>query len=98
MTEHGWGKERKINGELAMPILVAGERAAEAKPSANGRLFKLYFIHATSSSTLTPDIYVVRVVSNPTSYKHILTFNWTHIRNNCSAGDNRGGGATREQQ
>jgi hypothetical protein len=24
MTENGWGKERKINGELAMPILVAG--------------------------------------------------------------------------
>jgi hypothetical protein len=24
MTENGWGKERKINNKLAMPILVAG--------------------------------------------------------------------------
>jgi hypothetical protein len=24
MTENGWGKARKINGELAMPILVLG--------------------------------------------------------------------------
>jgi hypothetical protein len=24
MTANGWGKERKINGEPAMPILVTG--------------------------------------------------------------------------
>jgi hypothetical protein len=24
MTENGWGKERKMNRETAMPILVAG--------------------------------------------------------------------------
>ncbi len=39
------------------------ERGAEAKPSANGWFFKLYFIWVTSPSTVTQDIYVVRVVS-----------------------------------
>ncbi len=39
------------------------ESGAEAKPSANGRFFKLYFIHASSLSTVAPDIYDVRVVS-----------------------------------
>ncbi len=41
MTENGWGKERKINDKLAMLVLVAGgEGGAEARPWANGRLFK----------------------------------------------------------
>jgi hypothetical protein len=30
MTENGWGKERKINGELATPILLTG-REGELK-------------------------------------------------------------------
>ncbi len=44
------------------------ERGTEAKSSANGKLFKLYFIHATSSLTIAPDIYIVRVVNIPTLY------------------------------
>jgi hypothetical protein len=67
MTENGWGKERKIKGKIAMSILVAGgEGGAEARPWANGRLFKLYFIHATSPCTLVLNIHVIRVVSIPT--------------------------------
>jgi hypothetical protein len=42
-------------------------RDTEAKSMANRRLFKLYFIHATSPCTVAPDIHVVRVVSIPTS-------------------------------
>jgi hypothetical protein len=41
---------------------------AEAKSSANGRLFKLYFIHATSPCTVASDIHVVQVVSINTSH------------------------------
>jgi hypothetical protein len=48
MKENGRGKERKINGEPATPILVTdGEGGAEAKSSGNERLFNLYFIHET---------------------------------------------------
>jgi hypothetical protein len=68
--EKGWGKEKKINGEPAMPILVAGGGGAEAKSMANGRLFKLYFFHTTSPCTAAPDIHVVRVVSIPTLYSY----------------------------
>jgi hypothetical protein len=71
MMENGWGEERKINGEPATPVLVAGgEGGAEAKSSANGRLFKLYFIHATLPKIVAPDIHVVRVISKPTPYIH----------------------------
>jgi hypothetical protein len=38
---------------------------AEAKPLANGELFKLYFIHATSLSTVAQDVYIVQVESDP---------------------------------
>ncbi len=41
---------------------------AESKPLAIGRLFKLYFIHATSPCTVAEDINVVWIVSFPTSY------------------------------
>jgi hypothetical protein len=67
MKENGWGKERKINDGYADP----GDRwrmEAEANSMANGRLFNLYFIHATSPCTVAPDIHVVRVVSILTSY------------------------------
>jgi hypothetical protein len=40
MMENGSGKERKMNRKPTMPILVAGEEGADAKPSANGCLFK----------------------------------------------------------
>jgi hypothetical protein len=46
---------------------------AEAKLSANGRFFKLYFIHAASPCTVAPDIHVVRFVSIPTWYVTIVT-------------------------
>jgi hypothetical protein len=67
VMENGWGEERKINGELATPIVVKGGEGGGAEPFANGWLFKLYFIHATSLCNGAPDIYVVRVVSIPTS-------------------------------
>ncbi len=63
MTENGWGQERKINGEPATPILVAGGEGGEAKSSANGCLIKLYFIHLTSPFTVAPDIHVIQVVN-----------------------------------
>jgi hypothetical protein len=44
------------------------ERGAEAKPSGNGRVFKLYFIHATSLRTIAPDIHIVQVVGILTSF------------------------------
>jgi hypothetical protein len=41
MTENGWGKEKKINSEPAMPILVVGgEGEAAGKSLANGQIFK----------------------------------------------------------
>jgi hypothetical protein len=41
------------------------DRGVEAKPLANGQLFKLYFIQATSPCTIVPDIHVVWIVSPP---------------------------------
>jgi hypothetical protein len=69
MMENGWSEERKKNRKPATLILVTGgERGGpEAKPSANGRFFKLYFIHAASSCNVASDIHVVQVVSIPTS-------------------------------
>jgi hypothetical protein len=51
----------------------------EIKPLAKGRLFKLYFSHATSPSTIAPDIYLVKVVSIPTSYIAFI-FYWHPLR------------------
>jgi hypothetical protein len=63
-------KKRKINGEPAMPILVVDGEKGWSQPSANGGLFKLYFFHATSPSTVVPDIYVVWVESITTMYMY----------------------------
>jgi hypothetical protein len=62
--ENGQGEKDKWRTHYADP----GGRWrgwAEAKPSANGWFFKLYFFHAVTPSTVAPDIYVVRVVSIP---------------------------------
>ncbi len=65
----GWGeKEERRTGYADVGRRWRGE--AEAKTSANGRLFKLYFIHKTSQGDVAKDIHVVRVVSILTSYLH----------------------------
>jgi hypothetical protein len=69
----GWDEKDKRRTSYADP----GRRwrvEAEAKPSANGRLFKSYFIHGTSPCTVAEDIYAVRFVSIPTSYIYTLQF------------------------
>ncbi len=52
------------------PVPVTVERGAEVKSSANGRFFKLYFIHETSPLTVAPVIYstLSRLYVSPTSY------------------------------
>jgi hypothetical protein len=65
----GYGEKEKRRISYSNPHdRWRGEGGAEAKPSANGRFFKLYFIHSTSPSILASDIFVVWVVSIPTSY------------------------------
>ncbi len=53
------GVRREINGAPAMAFLVISGEKTEVKSSASGWFLKLYFIHATSMSTVVPDIYVV---------------------------------------
>jgi hypothetical protein len=57
MTENGWGKERKMDGEPAMPILVAG-RQGERKQCRCG----------TSLGIVVLAIHFVWVVGKPTLY------------------------------
>jgi hypothetical protein len=59
-----------------MPILVAGVEGEGLKQNLwQVDFFKLYVIHATSLSTVVPDIYIVRFISILTSY--IASFNWS---------------------
>jgi hypothetical protein len=57
MMENAWCKERKMIGQLAMPILGADGEGGGMKQqqSANRQLFKLYFILVTSPQTVAPD-------------------------------------------
>ncbi len=67
--ENGWGKGKKMNGGPATADLVAGERGGgpEAKQSAKGLSLK-YFIHATSPCNIAPNIHIVWVKCQFTSY------------------------------
>jgi hypothetical protein len=68
MKVNGWGEERKINDELAMPFLVR-DREQGLKQNLSQMESSLNYIYSCNLSVhRAPDIYVVRVVSNPTSY------------------------------
>jgi hypothetical protein len=71
MMENGQGEERKINGELATPVLVAdGEwRLKQNLRKMEGSLTYILFTEPLTIP-LAEDIYIVRFVSIPTSYKY----------------------------
>jgi hypothetical protein len=73
VTENGWGKERKINGELALLILVAGGEGGLKqnlwKIILYTRNFSLYCCVRYS------DIQVVWVLNIPTSNGELTNHN-----------------------